>query len=236
MALILSLETSTQVCSVAFHDQGKLSSCQSLYVAKSHAESLLAMIAHLFTISPYSPRDLVAVAISQGPGSYTGLRIGTATAKGLCYALEIPLIAVNTLEAMAYSIRTLNLIQALICPMIDARRMEVYYLLASSAGHILEETQACEINAASFQPWLKSNKILFLGDGAAKCKPLLAQHQQAIFIPDIHPSAEYIGALAYPQFQEGNFVALADFEPLYLKPFQGKLLTTPTAGYTLKAD
>ena len=222
MALILSIETATQVCSVALHHEGKLVGYQTLCIAKSHAESLLPMVEHLLGISPYTKRDLVAVAITEGPGSYTGLRIGTATAKGLCYALGIPLIAVNTLEAMAYGMVHYKLSQALLCPMIDARRMEVYCLIADAAGQVLQEPHPCVVDANSFQPWLERNKVLFFGDGAEKCKPILARHNQAVFLDDIHPSAQYIGALAYPKFQQKEFADLAYFEPLYLKPFQSK--------------
>jgi tRNA threonylcarbamoyladenosine biosynthesis protein TsaB len=221
MALILSIETATQVCSVALHDQGKLIGCQNLYVAKSHAESLLPMVEYLFKLSPYTKEDLAAIAISEGPGSYTGLRIGTATAKGLCYALEIPLIAVNTLEAMAWEMQPLNYTKALLCPMIDARRMEVYCLVMDNTGHVLEETQPCVIDSGSFQAWLTQNTILFFGDGAAKCRPILEVHKNAIFWDHIYPSAQYIGSLAYSRFQQASFVSLAAFEPLYLKPFQG---------------
>ena len=223
MALILSIETATSVCSVALHDQGKLISCQSLYIDKSHAESLLTMIAQVLATSPYTKKDLRAVAISQGPGSYTGLRIGTATAKGLCYALAIPLLAVNTLEAMAYSIKPLNLIQAYMCPMIDARRMEVYCLITDPAGQLLQETQACVIDSHSFQAWLHKNKMIFFGGGAKKCKEVLGVDQQAIFLDNIHPSAQHIGSLAYLKFQQKEFISLTHFEPLYLKPFQGKI-------------
>jgi tRNA threonylcarbamoyladenosine biosynthesis protein TsaB len=224
MALILSIETATQVCSVALHDQGKLASCQSLYIAKSHSESLLPMVEHLLKISHCTKKDLAAIAISEGPGSYTGLRIGTATAKGLCYALEIPLIAVNTLEAMAYGVQLFNYRKALLCPMIDARRMEVYCLMMDPTGLILEDTQPCVIDSYSFQDWLNHNTIIFFGDGSTKCKPILGEHQNAIFWDHIYPSAQYMGSLAYSRFQEASFVSLAAFEPLYLKPFQGNPL------------
>lgn len=224
MALILSIETATQACSVALHYAGKLVGCQTLFVAKSHAESLLLMAKHLLDISPYSKQDLVAIAISEGPGSYTGLRIGTATAKGLCYALDIPLIAVSTLEAMAHGVNLYNLGQALLCPMIDARRMEVYCLIADAAGKVLEAPHPRVIDSNSFQFWLGQSKVLFFGDGAEKCKTTLASHNHAIFLHTINPSAQYVGALAYPKFQQKAFVNLACFEPLYLKPFRSKAL------------
>lgn len=227
MALILSIETATKACSVALHEQGALVACQTLFIAKSHAESLLPMIAHLLTISPYTKKDLAAMAVSEGPGSYTGLRIGVATAKGLGYALGIPLIAVNTLEAMAYGVGPYNFSQALLCPMIDARRMEVYCLISDAVGRVLAAPHPHIINSNSFRSWLEQNPMLFFGDGAEKCKPALASHRHAIFLDTIYPSAQHVGALAYPKFQQKVFVDLAYFEPLYLKSFQSKAAKHP---------
>jgi tRNA threonylcarbamoyladenosine biosynthesis protein TsaB len=224
MALIVSIETATKVCSVALHAEAQLIATQTLHVEKSHAESLLCTIEHLLAISPYTKKDLSAVAVSSGPGSYTGLRIGASTAKGLCYALEIPLIAVNTLEAMAHGMRPYNTAQALLCPMLDARRMEVYCLLADSKGHTLTPTYPQVIDQHSFQIWLSDYSILFFGDGAEKCKPLLAHHSRAMFIDHIYPKAHHVGILACAKFQQAIFEDLAYFTPLYLKPFQGKLI------------
>ena len=222
MALIISIETATKVCSVALHAEDQLVATQTLHVEKSHSESLLCTIEHLLAISPYTKKDLAAVAVSSGPGSYTGLRIGAATAKGLCYALEIPLIAVNTLEAMAHGIQPYNMAQALLCPMLDARRMEVYCLLADSKGHTLIPTHPQVIDQHSFQAWLSDYSILFFGDGAEKCKPLLAHHGHALFIDRIYPKAHHVGTLAFAKFRQAAFEDLAYFTPLYLKPFQGK--------------
>jgi len=221
MVLILSIETATQACSVALHADAHLIATQTLLVPKSHAESLVSSIAHLFSVTRYTPKDLAAVAISSGPGSYTGLRIGTATAKGLCYALDIPLIAVNTLEAMVQGVRPYNTTGALLCPMIDARRMEVYCLLADAQGKLLVPTHPCVVDEHSFQQWLQTHPILFFGDGAAKCKPLWATHSHATFMDHVHPVAPPVGALAYTKFQQGALEDLAYFEPTYLKPFQG---------------
>ena len=220
MALIISIETATRACSVALHAEAELVASQTLHVDRSHAESLLCTIEHLFTISPYTKEELNAVAISSGPGSYTGLRIGTSTAKGLCYALEIPLIAINTLEAMAYGMRPYNTSQALLCPMLDARRMEVYCLLTDSKGDTLVAPHAQVIEKHSFQVWLQNHPILFFGDGAEKCRPLMAHHN-ALFIAHIYPTACHVGALAHTKFQQASFEDLAHFTPLYLKSFQG---------------
>lgn len=222
MSLILSIDTATQACSVAIHEKAQLVATQTLYVAKSHAETLLLSIEHLLAISPYKKEELAAVAISSGPGSYTGLRIGAATAKGICYALNIPLLAVNTLVAMAHGIQPYNTTQSLLCPMIDARRMEVYCLLVDHQGNLLEAPHPQVIDYTSFQEWLTDYTILFFGDGAEKCKPLLAAHPNAFFIDHIYPAAHHVGALAYLKFQEASFEDLAYFEPLYLKPFQRK--------------
>ncbi len=222
MTLIVSIETAAKGCSVALHTEGQLIATQTLHVEKSHAESLLCAIEHLLAISPYTKQDLVAVAVSSGPGSYTGLRIGASTAKGLCYALEIPLIAVNTLEAMLHGMQPYNTNQALLCPMLDARRMEVYCLLADSQGHILAPAHPQVIDQYSFQTWLQDYSILFFGNGVEKCKTFLSHHNQAIFIDHRYPDAHHIGALAYTKFQQADFEDIACFTPLYLKPFQGK--------------
>lgn len=223
MTLILSIETSTSVCSVALHNQGNLVTYQSLFVARSHAESLSTMIDNILDISGYTAKDLAAIAISEGPGSYTGLRIGAATATGLCYGLDIPSIAISTLVAMALSIKPFNITHALCCPMIDARRMEVYCLITDAAGNILEDAHPHIVTENSFETWLKQSEMLFFGDGAEKCKPILANNPKASFIDGIYPSAKEIGILAYDAFQQQKFVSIAQFSPVYLKPFQGNV-------------
>lgn len=222
MTPIISIETATKVCAVALHAEGQLIATQTLHLEKSHAELLLCAIDNLLAISPYRKEELAAVAVSSGPGSYTGLRIGASMAKGLCYALEIPLIAVNTLEAMAHGMQPYNTNRALLCPMLDARRMEVYCLIADAHGHTLAPAQPQVIDHHSFQTWLQDYTILFFGDGAEKCKPLLSHHSRALFIDHVYPNAHHIGTLAYAKFQQAAFEDLAYFTPLYLKPFQGK--------------
>jgi tRNA threonylcarbamoyladenosine biosynthesis protein TsaB len=228
MSLILSIETSTSVCSVALHQEGKLLAYQSLLIARSHAEYLLTIVEHILQVNQYILKDLQAIAISEGPGSYTGLRIGATTATGLCYALDIPLIAIHTLEAMVVAIKPFNTNSALCCPMIDARRMEVYCLIADASGTILEEAQPQIITENSFANWFKTKQIFFFGDGAEKCKPILSSHQNALFIDGLYPSAEHIGTLAYQAFKNNKFVDIATFAPLYLKPFQGSAATSTT--------
>lgn len=222
MGPIISIETATKVCSVALHVEDSLIVTQTLHVERSCSEWLIGAIEHLFAVSPYTKKDLAAVAVSSGPGSYTGLRIGVATAKGLCHALDIPLIAVNTLEAMTYGVQPYNVMRALLCPMIDARRMEVYCLLADAQGHVVIPTHTQVINQLSFQKQLQYSPILFFGDGASKCKSTLAHHSHARFLDCVHPDARYIGELAYIKFRKEIFEDFRSFQPAYLKPFQGK--------------
>jgi len=217
MALILSIETSTSVCSVALHINGQLLAYQAIPLNRSHAESLLSMIHHL--LENYRMEDLVSIAVSEGPGSYTGLRIGAATATGLCYALDIPLIAINTLEAMLVPVQLFNIQRAWCCPMLDARRMEVYFLLADADGEIIVEAHPHILTEGSFKELLADCKVWFFGDGAAKCKPFLADHKNAIFLEGISPSAQQIGFLAYNHFREQKFVDINTFAPKYLKPY-----------------
>ncbi len=217
MALILSIETATKVCSVALHYKGKRIAMQEIWVAQSHAASLMLMIRHMLAIHGYTGNDLSAIAIASGPGSYTGLRIGTATAQGLCYAWDIPLIAINTLEAMAHAMNPYNITQAVLCPMIDARRMEVYCMLCNAKLQVVAPIQSKVIDSESFQDWLKTHALLFFGDGMEKCKPILSKNSKAAFVENIYPSAVNLGPLAYAKFQKEAFEDVAYFEPLYKK-------------------
>jgi tRNA threonylcarbamoyladenosine biosynthesis protein TsaB len=222
MAVILSIETSTPTSSIAIHEDGQLISSQHIHVDKSHAEYLTLSIKNLFETSGFSMNSINAVAVSKGPGSYTGLRIGTSTAKGICYALDVPLIGINSLEAMAYGMAKLQFEDTLLCPMIDARRMEVYCLVAKKDLSIVEKTTAKIIDIESFSDLLISHKMIFFGSGAMKCFPILTRHKNAIFISDITPSAEYIGGLGWIEYQENHFESVAYFEPYYLKDFIAK--------------
>jgi tRNA threonylcarbamoyladenosine biosynthesis protein TsaB len=220
MSLILSLETSTTVTSAALHDKGKLISFEITHVPNSAASQLAVMIDKL--LKQYSGK-LDAVAVSSGPGSYTGLRIGVATAKGLCYALSVPLIALNTLELVAHQLLhsefyTLN---SMLCPMIDARRMEVYTMLFDGELNVVSPTEAKIIDQFSFADQLQKNKIFFFGNGADKCRSTIT-HPDAVFVDNIFPSAEWMGELAYASFESNRFENLADFEPAYLKDFIAK--------------
>lgn len=221
MALILSIETSTKTSSIAIHEKGELIACQHIHLEKSHSEYLALSIKYLFETSGFKMNDLEAVAISKGPGSYTGLRIGTSSAKGICYALDAKLIGINTLEAMAFGISPYYNNEVILCPMIDARRMEVYCLLTRPDISIVEETQAKIIDEHSFESYLKEHKIVFFGNGAGKCRDAI-NHQNAVFMEGIQPSSEHIGSLAWKAFQSHKFENLAYFEPFYLKDFIAK--------------
>ncbi|QHT68391.1 tRNA (adenosine(37)-N6)-threonylcarbamoyltransferase complex dimerization subunit type 1 TsaB [Rhodocytophaga rosea] len=220
MALILSIETATKVCSVALHRQGKLLGVSELFSEKSHSGAITLLIQNLVTLSGFQLTDIEAIAVSKGPGSYTGLRIGTATAKGLCFALDKPLIAVHTLEAMTYGlIHKIPGNDYLFCPMIDARRMEVYCAVYQKDLQEVWPVDARIINENSFTELLSIHKIIFFGDGAAKCKPLLSHSEHTCFVEDIYPSAADAGELAYQKFTQQIFEDIAYFEPFYLKEF-----------------
>jgi tRNA threonylcarbamoyladenosine biosynthesis protein TsaB len=219
MALIISIETSTKVCSVALHRDTTLLASSEILIEKSHSRYITVMIDRLFEYSGEQLQDIDAVAVSKGPGSYTGLRIGVSTAKGLCYALDKPLIAVDTLAAMAHQANRYNHAGAMLCPMTDARRMEVYCALYDATMKEQEPVQAKIIDEQSFQSILNQSPVLFLGDGAQKCKAVLGHNPHAIFVDGVYPSAVAIGNLAMQQFAEKNFEDVAYFEPFYLKDF-----------------
>lgn len=219
MALILSIETATSVCSVALLDDTKPLSKTELFTEYAHSEMLTTLIHQTVKNAGFELKQLNAVALSKGPGSYTGLRIGTATVKGLCFALDIPLLAVNTLEAMTAKAIAGNSGELVYCPMIDARRMEVYCTLLDQNLHPIEPTQAKIIDLHSFKDQLREQKILFFGNGSAKCRQVLSASPNAFFLEDFHPDAVFVGKLAYRQFSEQIFEDTAYFEPFYLKEF-----------------
>ena len=221
MALILSLETSASVCAVALHDKGVLLASSEVHIAQSHASKLAPLIDEVRKIAAVEMNTLKAIAISSGPGSYTGLRIGTSTAKGLCYALNLPLIAVNTLDLMVHQVRNINLHHAMLCPMIDARRMEVYCQLTDADQKIVQPVEAKIIDETSFLEHLKENEILFFGSGAEKCKDTIT-HPNAKFIGGLYPSVSVLGTSAFGKYQQGQIEDLVHFEPYYLKEFAVK--------------
>ncbi|MBC7893383.1 MAG: tRNA (adenosine(37)-N6)-threonylcarbamoyltransferase complex dimerization subunit type 1 TsaB [Sphingobacteriaceae bacterium] len=220
--LILSIETSTRVCSVALHQEGDLLACYELFTEKSHSGLLTTLVQNAVDHAGATLADLDAVAVAKGPGSYTGLRIGVSTAKGLCYALDKPLLAINTLEAMATQLRDFVPENFLLCPMIDARRMEVYCALFSPNGQEIEPTQAKIVDESAFSEYLAVQPVFFFGDGAAKCQAALGHHENARFpATPVHPSARTVGLLAMQAYRNGLFENVVTFEPFYLKEFVG---------------
>ena len=191
----------------------------------AHSSVLTTFIEEVFNSSGLKPHELDAIAVSEGPGSYTGLRIGVATAKGLCYALDKPLIAISTMKSMATGMLDMQLqtpnsqLPTLFCPMIDARRMEVFSAVYNSVLEEVRETLAEIITESSFAEILKKHIIVFAGDGAEKCKPYLEKYGNAMFLNNFQTSAKNMISLSETRYLAGDFENLAYFEPRYLKDF-----------------
>ena len=218
MALILHLETATKVCSVALSRNGQLLASKEVREEKySHAEQLNLFVEDVMEQAGCSYTELDAVAVSKGPGSYTGLRIGVASAKGLCYGLKKPLIAVETLDALAAGMRARQKADHYI-PMIDARRMEVYCAVYDAKGEQVQAVDALIVEGNSFDAFLNAGTVLLGGDGAGKCKAVI-EHPNALFLDDQHTSASHMVELAAAKFAAGAFEDVAYFEPYYLKEF-----------------
>jgi tRNA threonylcarbamoyladenosine biosynthesis protein TsaB len=219
---IIHIETATTTCSVAAGENGVLVAVRSVHDGYKHAENLLRIVEEVMQEAGWKNDELSAIAVSAGPGSYTGLRIGVSTAKGLCYALDIPLIAVSTLYSLASGfLRQFPDSDALICPMLDARRMEVYTALFSKNLYRLKPDAPLIVDALESVPEILEQPIVFFGDGAEKCEVVLA-HPNANFNNSIQISAEDMVQSAFDSYQTQTFVDLAYFEPEYLKPYQGK--------------
>jgi len=223
LATILNIETATNVCSVALGKDGQLLSIKESAEERSHASQLTVLIQEVLGEAGLGVSDLNAIAVSKGPGSYTGLRIGVSAAKGLCYSLDIPLIAVDTLQAMANSFVQSNTDQiegnTLLCPMIDARRMEVYCAVYDSNLKVIDPVSAKIIDGNSFSGHLDKGKVLFFGDGAEKCKVELEDNNNADFDNDLSASASGMISLSENLFNNKAFEDVAYFEPYYLKDF-----------------
>jgi tRNA threonylcarbamoyladenosine biosynthesis protein TsaB len=224
MANILQIETATQVCSAAVSVHGETIALKEEMASNIHASSLTLFIDEVMKQAGLAYADLDAIAVSQGPGSYTGLRIGVSTAKGLCFALDKPLISIPTLSMMAEGfLKAHSGYDGMVCPMIDARRMEVYCAVFDAQLDLLEAVSAKIIDEASFATSLGAGKVTFIGDGAMKCAPLLV-HKNAVFSEDNYNSAAHMSRLAVADYQQNRFADVAYFEPFYLKDF---VLTTP---------
>lgn len=225
MSLILGIETSTKICSVAISRGNELLALEEAGGEYSHAEKLTDFIQKVLNRTNLVLKDMDAVAVSKGPGSYTGLRIGVSVAKGLCYSLDKPLIAVDTLQAMAKNVAAQTGDEnTLFCPMIDARRMEVYTALYDINNKIIASITAKIIDEHAFATALSQHKIVFFGDGATKCKEVLAVHPNALFFDEGLPSAQFINTIGLVHYQAKRWEDVAYFEPYYLKDF---LATTP---------
>ena len=241
--MILCLETSTAVCSVALVKDGKVIALRESLDGQNHAEKITVFIDEVMKEANVSYRDLDAVATSMGPGSYTGLRIGVSTAKGLCYAMEKPLIAVDTLAAMAHGFKDYKTTrlqdykevaetqrhrdaefkaqssESILCPMIDARRMEVYSAFFNEKLERISETNAIIIDENSFMEMKQNSHLYLFGDGADKLASLFENDENITVVERFHCSAAYMAELADKAFKNNDFVDTAYFEPFYLKNF-----------------
>ncbi|WP_298761499.1 tRNA (adenosine(37)-N6)-threonylcarbamoyltransferase complex dimerization subunit type 1 TsaB [uncultured Psychroserpens sp.] len=216
MSIILSIDTSTTNCSVSLSKQGEtLVLKEDNNVNYSHAESLHVFIDSVLASAQIDKNDLSAIAVSKGPGSYTGLRIGVSAAKGLSYALDIPLISVSTLEALSHQV-TIN--EGIIIPMLDARRLEVYSAIFNSSYDLVRGIEAQILDEQSFQEYLNKGKVHFLGNGVEKTRQLI-KHSNAVFVENRLPSANEMSALAYEKYKKSDIEDVAYFEPFYLKDF-----------------
>lgn len=224
--MILHLETSTKVCSVALSENGVLKALHEIHDDQyAHGEQLTLLVEAALKECALAPKDLTAVSIASGPGSYTGLRIGVSTAKGLCYALGIPLIAIDALTSLAAVARKKYPTEAL-CPMIDARRMEVYATIFAGDGTILKPLSADILDESSYSAF---GSFVFFGDGAPKAAELWKDRTGLVFDAELRCSASGQVELAFEKLQKGQTEDMAYFEPLYLKEFQGTVPKKPSA-------
>ncbi|MFA8449887.1 MAG: tRNA (adenosine(37)-N6)-threonylcarbamoyltransferase complex dimerization subunit type 1 TsaB [Bacteroidales bacterium] len=223
MAKILCIETATNICSVAVGIDGKVAALKESTRKNSHAEVLTSFIQEALDEAKINKEDLDAIAVSKGPGSYTGLRIGVSTAKGLAYALSCPVITVTTLQSMAMGVILENQIaiseNTLLCPMIDARRMEVYCGLYNKEGKEVNPIEAKIIDEESFSDILQDKEIIYFGDGAQKCLDSFENKAHTHYYEKGFPTASAIITLAEKKFEASEFEDIAYFEPYYLKDF-----------------
>ncbi|WP_299133246.1 tRNA (adenosine(37)-N6)-threonylcarbamoyltransferase complex dimerization subunit type 1 TsaB [uncultured Tenacibaculum sp.] len=216
MSIILNIETATKNCSVSIAKNGDVLASKELNNGNySHAEKLHPFIQDVLNEASISIHEIDAVAVSKGPGSYTGLRIGVSATKGLCFSFDVPLIAVDTLKSLSMNA---NIDEGLIVPMIDARRMEVYSAIYDKNYNQVREIRAEIIDENSFEELLTDNKVYFLGDGSEKCKNIIT-HRNAIFIDEKFPSAKEMALLSFEKHKKNDIEDVAYFEPFYLKDF-----------------
>lgn len=226
--IILNIETSTDACSAALTENGSvMTDAEGRALARltpeksEHARELAVMAQELTEAARRMGKTIDAVSVSAGPGSYTGLRIGASTAKGIAYGLQIPLLAIPTLQIMAAKAKAQGA-EGMLCPMIDARRMEVYDALYDGALEELHPAEATVVDAQSYSEWLEKRPVCFFGNGSEKCKAVLT-HPNARFMEGIVPDAAYMGQLAEAVFAKGDFADVAYWTPFYLKEFEAKV-------------
>ncbi|HZX57666.1 MAG TPA: tRNA (adenosine(37)-N6)-threonylcarbamoyltransferase complex dimerization subunit type 1 TsaB [Mucilaginibacter sp.] len=223
MSLILQIETATTVCSVALVEDGAVLACKEVEQRNIHAEKITVFIGEILNEAGKNYADLDAIAVSSGPGSYTGLRIGVSTAKGLSFALDKPLIAIETLAAMADGFKLQDKVatasNVLLCPMIDARRMEVFTAVFDVEGNVVRPVSAEIMDENSFSDLLTTHQMIFFGDGAEKCRDVLEAYTNAQVINGFTNSAAHLTKRAKEKYLGKQFVDVAYFEPYYLKDF-----------------
>jgi tRNA threonylcarbamoyladenosine biosynthesis protein TsaB len=217
MALLLNIDTSTKRAGVCLSKDGKLLAMRENFEQKEHAAWLHVAVQELMAETGFGMRDLQAVAVTAGPGSYTGLRVGMAAAKGFCYALGIPLITEDTLRVMAFAASEQLPEADLLCPMIDARRMEVFTALYSRDLKELLPATALVIDENSLSDWLSDHKVSFFGEGSDKCKPIITA-PSARFV-EVGYHVGFLGSLSFLRYLQGEFTGLAYSEPAYTKEF-----------------
>jgi tRNA threonylcarbamoyladenosine biosynthesis protein TsaB len=224
MALILGIETATSICSVALVKDGKLLAIRESEGSKEHSAALTGYFADVFTEVALTYQQVDAIAVSMGPGSYTGLRIGVSSAKGLCYALDKPFIAIDTLKSLAWqALQQLKQQRAdteniILCPMLDARRMEVYTAMFDNELQLIMPVNACVVTENFFNASV-DGEIVYFGDGASKCKSLFESKNNCTYLDAINLSALSVCMLAESDFENNNFADVAYCEPFYLKDF-----------------
>lgn len=226
---ILQIETATQVCSAALSANGETMACIDVDEPNVHASRLTLLVQELLQKTGLKVSDLSAVAVSKGPGSYTGLRIGVSTAKGLCYAADLPLIGVDTLAGMATGFASQGQLDrnALMCPMVDARRMEVYTAVFDGRVQPIAPAAAVIVGPQSFEYLGLGKRITLFGSGADKLDAIFSEDKQIEVITGFKNSASYLSRLADQAYREGSFENVVYFEPFYLKDF---VATTPKQG------
>lgn len=221
--MILCLETATPVCSVALNESCCTIALRETEGQNAHSEKITDFIRELMEVARIDYKQLDAVAVSKGPGSYTGLRIGVSTAKGICYAANLPLMAIDTLEAMAYGMKMKLGSQIaendLLIPMIDARRMEVYAAIFDTNLNKINDTAALVIDENSFADLRKGHRLWLFGDGAPKLSQLFENETNVCIVDGFKPSAAFMLPFADKGLREQDFVDVAYFEPFYLKDF-----------------